>query len=204
MVDPTALNEQKRQNKKEAQNARAFLFSLLGALTGAAVCVLADCLFIKNITGILYVFPGMTAYAFYLYFVERKDQKNMHMLFVALSCVIATVLAVFISTAILYAPAVPDGNMNFIQKTFELYRVNISQNGFTSEKYYTGVQEHPQYSLSLIAFHVICAVMSLVGLMLSWLFVKFVGGSWEKKHGKQDYSYSGRTRKNKKKGKRRR
>ena len=62
MVDPTSLNEKKRKNpeKEETKNLRAFLFSLLGALAGAAVCVAVNYFFTGNITGLIYVFAGMT------------------------------------------------------------------------------------------------------------------------------------------------
>ncbi len=199
------LNEQKRSKTHAASGTylRAFLFSLLGAFTGAAVCVTAD-YFVGNISGILYIFTGMTAYAFYVYFVRREDQKNIHILLVAASCLIAVTAAVFAECAVNYAGSIQDPDMNIIQKTFELYRLNITENGFSNYKYMSQSSDQPVYSLSILLSNITCAVMSFIGLGLSWLFVRFAGDSWEKKHGRQDYSYSGRAhRSNNKKRKRR-
>lgn len=144
MVDPTSLNAKKRQSpeREETKNLRAFLFSLLGALAGAAVCVAVDYYFMGNITGLIYLFAGMTSYAFYQYFVERKDQKPIHLLFIALSCVLAATLAVFISCLILYAGQVQEPGMNFLEKTFELYRLNVTANGLQNYQHaYNGSGE---------------------------------------------------------------
>lgn len=208
MVDPTALNEQKRKNRRNDDKGsvilRAFIFSLLGGLAGAAVCVLADYFYVGNISAVLCVFPGMAAYAFYLYFVERQEQKNIHLIFVLISCFAATSVIVFAESALIYAPAlIKNPDMNFIQKTFEFYSRNISEMGFSAQKY-IDMAGKEQYSISILLYHIACPIMSFLGLLLSWLFVKFVGGSWEKKHGKQDYSYAGRTKRTKKKGKRKR
>ncbi len=193
MLDPTALNEKNRQKDvAETKNLRAFLFSLLGALAGAAVCMLAD-YFVGNIAGIVYLFVGMSAYAFYQYFVERKDQRRFHMLLIALSCVIATVLAVFLDCAILYAQRLPEPDMNFLEKTFELYRINITQNGAAVF-----------FDLSILSFHILCALMALLGLLLSWIFVKYATKAWEKKHGDQNANYSYSSRKKNVKRKHRR
>ncbi|MFR1517335.1 MAG: hypothetical protein ACLSVG_00965 [Clostridia bacterium] len=203
MVDPTALNEQKlqKQQKGETKNLRAFLFSLLGAVTGAAVCMIVD-YFMGNITGLVYLFVGMSAYAFYQYFVERKDQRNFHMLLLVLACILATMLAVFADCAILYAQQVREPDMNFIEKTFELYRINIAGNGLSSYKHsYADGASAVFFDLSILSFHIVCAVMALIGLFLSWTFVRFATKSWEKKHHGQnaDYSYASRKKNAKRK-----
>ncbi len=205
MLDPTALNEKNRQKDvAETKNLRAFLFSLLGALAGAAVCMLAD-YFVGNIAGIVYLFVGMSAYAFYQYFVERKDQRRFHMLLIALSCVIATVLAVFLDCAILYAQRLPEPDMNFLEKTFELYRINITQNGLNSYAHsYAENGAAVFFDLSILSFHILCALMALLGLLLSWIFVKYATKAWEKKHGDQNANYSYSSRKKNVKRKHRR
>ena len=202
MVDPTALNNKMNGGSaedKESKNLRAFVFSLLGALAGAAACVIVD-YFVGNITGLVYLFVGMASYAFYLYFVERKDQKRIHLLWIAVSCVLATALAVFVDCMILYAPHIQDPDMNFFEKTMELYRINVSSNGFNSYKHLYSDQGF-QLDMSLLAFHAVCALMSIVGLALSWVFVKYATKAWEKKHGQKnaDYSYASRKKKAKKK-----
>ncbi|HBV51503.1 MAG TPA: hypothetical protein DEF06_04400 [Clostridiales bacterium] len=205
MVDPTSLNEKKRQSpeREETKNLRAFLFSLLGALAGAAVCVAIDYYFMGNITGLIYLFAGMTSYAFYQYFVERKDQKPIHLLFIALSCVLAATLAVFISCLILYAGQVQEPGMNFLEKTFELYRLNVTANGLQNYQHaYNGSGETMYFDLSLLSFHIVCAVMALLGLLLSWGFVKLATNVWEKRHGNQNTNYSYTSRKKNPKRKR--
>lgn len=200
MVDPTALNEQ-IENKRHGRSGgflRAFIVSIIGAIVGAAVCVLIDYFFMGNITSTFYLIDGMTAYAFYLYFVERQRQSNIHVFITALACLIAVSIAVFVSCAVLYVPEAGEfsESTNFIGKTFDFYVKNISDVGFSAYKDISG------YHFSMLQYHILCPLLSWAGLGLSWLFVTFVGGSWEKKHGRQDYSYSGRKHKAKKKGKR--
>ena len=202
MVDPTALNEQKKLKSAgdQTKNLRAFIFSLLGALAGAAVCVFAD-FFIGNITGILYLFVGMAACAFYLYFIDKPNQRNYHFAFIAVACVIATIAAVFVDVMILYASQVQEPDMNVLQKALELYKVNIAGNGFNSYKHIFTDNSAVLLDLSLLSFHTVCAFMSLVGLSLSWLFIKISSKGYEKKHGSDNsnYSYSSRKKKMKKK-----
>ena len=206
MVDPTLLNEQKELKRKQEKSTnvwRTLLFSFLGALTGAAVCVVID-YFIGNITGAIYFFVGMTACAFYQYFIEKKDQKKYHIFIVMIACLLATALAVFVSCMILYAPQIQDADMNFIEKTFELYRVNITENGFNSYKHqYAYGSNNVFFDLSILSFHVVCAIMSFVGVAASWLFISISSSIWSKKHRneKVNYSYSSRKSKPKRKKK---
>lgn len=200
MVDPTALNEKKKQKeeKKETKNLRTFGFSLLGALAGAAVCMIVD-YFVGNITGLVYLFVGMSSYAFYQYFVERKDQRGSHFLLIALSCLLATILAVFSDCMILYAQQVQEPDMNILEKTFELYRINITENGLNNyQHFYADGGSAVFFDPSILLFHIVCAVMSLIGLFLSWVFVKCSTKAWEKKHGNKNANYSYSSRKKRK------
>lgn len=202
MVDPTALNKQNKQQNKQpdSKNTRAFLFSLLGALAGAGVCLIVD-YFVGNIAGIVYLFIGIAACAFYQYFLERQDQKKRHFALLVLACLLVSALAVFFSSMILYASKVAEPEMNLLQKTFELYRINIGENGFENYIHTLPEQGTAYFDFSLLSFHTVCAVMSLLGLGLSWLFVTLSSKSWEKKHtaAHVDYSYASRQKRKSKK-----
>lgn len=207
MVDPTLLNEQKSKKKSEDEKTslilRTIVFSVLGALAGAFVCVMTD-YFVGNITGLIYLFIGMTTCAFYMYFIDKKDQNKMHIIILIAACILISSLAVFISSGILYSDGINEPDMNILEKTFELYRQNIRQNGFLSYKHESvGDNNIMHYDMSLLAFHLVCTIMSLIGLALSLVFVRLTSNRWDKKHHgeKANYSYSSRVKRSKRKKK---
>ncbi len=203
MVDPTALAKQiKEKQTKFTPNLRAFVFSLLGAVVGGVVCLIIDYFFMGNVTGVLYLFTGMSAYAFYQYFVEKKDQNKKQILILILACVLATLLTVFLESMLLYAPNVQQADMNILEKTFFLYKENILNNGiFSYKESFSTDGKLIQYQLSLIAIHAVCAIMSVIAMLLSWLLLGLASKSWENKHkgDNTNYSYSSRKKKVRKK-----
>ena len=57
-IDPTAMLEKQKQEKREAKQTkigRVFIFSALGALVGVALCVLVDWFLGDSINGIFYL-----------------------------------------------------------------------------------------------------------------------------------------------------
>lgn len=200
LVDPSALAKKKEKEQSNfAINGRAFLFSILGAVIGGIVCLVLDYFLMGNITGIFYIFPGMSAYAFYQYFVEIKDQRKIHLLILSAACILGTVLTVFLECMVLYAPRVEMADMNILEKVFHLYSVNLSNNGIVSYKQVTG--SHEVISMSLLAYHIMCAFLSVVSMLCTSLVLGFMSHSWEKKHpgANANYSYTSRKKKGKKK-----
>ena len=197
-IDPTAMLEQQKKQKSEEKEKRipkVFAFSLLGALIGGMLCVLLDFVLIGSVTGLFYLIVGMSAYAFYLYFIQRKHQKKIHLLVIAVACLLATLLSVFLECMILYAPDVKDASMNIFQKTMELYKYNISQNGFSSQAHQTIGGDVLYYSLSLISTHIVCALMAEIGFFASFGILTPITKKWEKKHGQENTEYGYSTRK---------
>ncbi|MBE7058518.1 MAG: hypothetical protein E7387_05405 [Ruminococcaceae bacterium] len=200
-IDPTAMLEQQKKQKSEEKQKRipqVFIFSLLGALVGGMLCVLLDFVLIGSVTGLFYLLVGMSAYAFYLYFIQRKHQKKIHLLVIAMACLLATMLSVFLECMILYAPDVKDASMNIFQKTMELYKHNISRNGFSSQAHQTIGGDVLYYSLSLISTHIVCAIMAEIGFFASFGILTPITKKWEKKHGQENTEYGYSTRKNRK------
>jgi len=194
-IDPTAMLEQQKKQKSEEKQKRiprVFLFSFLGALVGAILCVLLDYVLIGSVTGLFYLLVGMSSYVFYLYFIQRKHQKKIHLIVIAAACLLATMLSVFLECMILYAPDVKDASMNIFQKTIELYRYNISQNGFLSQAHQTTSGDVLYYSLSILSTHIVCAVMAEIGFFASFGILTPITKKWEKKHGQEnaEYGYS--------------
>lgn len=197
-VDPTAIIEKQKQEERQSKKkkiARTFVFSALGALLGAALCVMLDFLFIGSVTGIFYLIVGMAACAFYHYFIQRKDQKKIHILIVVIACMLVTVLSVFVECMILHSNLVQDAGMNTFEKTIELYRQNISNNGIMSEAHQTVSGEVLYYNLSILAINITCAVMASIGFLATFGILSVVTKSWEKKHGQQNVEYGYSTRK---------
>ena len=191
-IDPTAMLEQQKKQKseeKQKRTSRVLVFSLLGALVGAMLCVLADFVLIDSVTGLFYLIVGVAAYAFYLYFIQRKDQKKIHILIIAIACLLVTILSVFVECMILYAPSLEDADMNIFQKTIEVYRLNISQNGFASQVHQTVNGDVLYYSLSLLSTHIVCAFMAEIGLFASFCILTPITKKWEKKHGQENVEY---------------
>ena len=200
LVDPSALANKKDKDKSNfAINGRAFLFSLIGAVVGGLVCLVIDFLLMGNITSLFYIFPGMSAYAFYQYFVENKDQRKIHLLILSIACILGTIFTVFLECMVLYAPRVEMVDMNILEKVFHLYSVNLSNNGILSYKQVTG--SHEVISMSILAYHIICAFLSVVSMLCTSLVLGFMSHSWEKKHpgANANYSYTSRKKKGKKK-----
>lgn len=201
MVDPSALAKKKEKDKSSfAINSRAFLFSLIGAIIGGLVCFVLDYFLMGNITSLFYIFPGMSAYAFYQYFIENKDQRKIHLLILSIACILGTIFTVFLECMVLYAPRVEMADMNILEKVFHLYSVNLSSNGILSYKQITG--SHEVYHMSLLAYHIMCAFLSVVSMLCTSLVLGFMSYSWEKKHpgANTNYSYTSRKKKSKKKG----
>lgn len=197
-IDPTAMLEQQKKEKSESKQmkiSRTFVFSLLGALLGAAICVLLDFVFIGSVTGIFYLLVGMSSYAFYLYFVQRKDQRKIHILIIAIACLLVTVLSVFVECMILHASEVQNVEMNIFEKTIELYRQNISANGFANKAHQTVGGEVLYYSLSILSIHTMCAFVAEVGFFVTCGVLSLATKSWEKKHGQENAEYGYSTRK---------
>lgn len=197
-IDPTAMLEQQKKEKSESKQmkiSRTFVFSLLGALLGAAICVLLDFVFIGSVTGIFYLIVGMSSYAFYQYFIQRKDQRKIHILIIAIACLLVTVLSVFVECMILHASEVQNVEMNIFEKTIELYRQNISANGFANKAHQTVGGEVLYYSLSILSIHTMCAFVAEVGFFVTCGVLSLVTKSWEKKHGQENAEYGYSTRK---------
>lgn len=201
-IDPTAMLEKQKQEKRESKQAkigRVFVFSALGALVGAAICVLIDWFFIGSITGAFYLLSGMAACAFYLYFIQRNDQKKIHLLIIAVAILLVSVLSVFVECMILHSHEVLDTDMNIFEKTIELYKQNISNNGLMSQAHQTVNGDILYYDLSIMAFHVVCTLMAEIGFFASYGILSVVSKSWEKKHGKENVEYGYASRKSRKK-----
>lgn len=199
-IDPTAMLEKQKQEKaakNQKKISRTFIFSLLGAIVGAAICVLLDYIFIGSVTGIFYLLVGMSAYAFYLYFIPRKNQRKIHILIIAIACFLATVLSVFIECMILHAGDVQAADMNILEKTLELYSQNISANGFSNQAHVTVGGDVLYYSLSILSIHTMCAIVAEVGFFATFGILTPVTKRWEKKHNQQnvEYGYSSRRKK---------
>lgn len=203
-IDPTAMLEEQKKVKRESKQmkiGRVFVFSALGALLGAAICVLLDWYFIDSITGAFYLLSGMSACAFYLYFIQRKDQKRIHLLVIAMAILLVTVLSVFVECMILHSGEVLNEEMNILEKTIELYRQNISNNGLANQAHQTANGEVIYYNLSIMAFHIVCTIMAEIGFFASYGILSVVSKSWEKKHGQKNVEYGYASRKSRKKRK---
>ena len=197
-IDPTAMLEKQKQEKREAKQTkigRVFIFSALGALVGAALCVLIDWFLGDSINGIFYLISGMSACAFYLYFIQRKDQKKIHLLIIAAAILLVTVLSIFVEFMILHSAEVRYADMNVFEKTIELYKQNISNNGLTSQAHQMTNGEVLYYDMSIMAFHIMSTIMAEIGFFASYGILSVVTKSWEKKHGKENVEYGYVTRK---------
>lgn len=201
MVDPTALAKKNKNGKSNMPlNFRVFLFSLLGAIVGGAVCAVIDVLFMQNVNFIFYIFSGMSAYAFYLYFIEKKEQKKFHLLLISIACILATIITVFIESMIFYGTEVI-GSGNILQNTFLLYGEVIKDQGFRS--YMEVIDGETQYHFSLLIIHILCAAASVIAMLLTSVVLRLTTNSWEKKHkgANVNYSYTSKKKKGNKKHK---
>ena len=91
--------------------------------------------------------------------------------------------------------------MNVFEKTIELYKQNISNNGLMSQAHKTVNGEILYYDLSIMAFHIVCTLMAEIGFFASYGILSVVSKSWEKKHGKVNVEYGYASRKSRKKRK---
>lgn len=202
MVDPTKLNQDLSKKKKTSEHTylRAFIFSFIGALVGAALTIAIHYFFVRS--AISFFLCGMGAYAIYIYFVEGEAKKKRHIFIMLLSALLATIIVTFIDFMLL-EPSIQKAEGNIFSNTIEMYAYNIKEVGFTSYIQQSTVEGHTtdELQMSVLLINTINYLFTVIGLMLSWLFVTVSTDRYDKKHGndssKGNYGYS--TRKPRKK-----
>ena len=199
MVDVSRLAEAQPPVKKK--DGRVFLFSFLGALLGSVFFVAVHALF-SVLTAFLFLLTGVGAYAFYLYFIDKKDRRGINLLFIALACITAVVIAFFADILIVYAgefSAEGYEGLNIFEKTAKAFVQNVLNQNFVSQYDKTA----GQYYMSFLFMILIYSVIALIGLFLSWLYILCSVDFWEKRHGKKEpeegYGYRSRKKRSKRK-----
>lgn len=204
MVDPTKLNQElnKKNTKSEHTYLRAFVFSFIGALVGAVLSILIHYFFVRS--AISFFLCGMGAYALYVYFIEGEDKKKGHIFMMLLSAFLATVIVTFVDFMLL-EPSIQKAEGNIFANTFEMYAYNIKEVGFVSYIQESNIDGNTtdEVNLSVLLINTINYIFSVIGLLLSWVFVSVSTKKYEKKHGKAaagvSYGYSSRKPRKKRK-----
>lgn len=204
MVDPTKLNQElnKKNIKSEHTYLRAFIFSFIGALVGAALSIMIHYFFVR--TALSFFLCGMGAYALYIYFIEGEAKKKGHIFAMLVSTLLATIIVTFVDFMLL-EPSIQKAEGNIFVNTFEMYAYNIKEVGFVSYIQESNINGNTtdEVNMSVLLINTINYLFSVVGLFLSWLFVSVSSKQYEKKHGKDtagvSYGYSSRKPRKKKK-----
>ena len=105
----------------------------------------------------------------------------------------------------LLEPSIQKAEGNIFANTFEMYAYNIKEVGFVSYIQESNIDGNTtdEVNLSVLLINTINYIFSVIGLLLSWVFVSVSTKKYEKKHGKAaagvSYGYSSRKPRKKRK-----